>query len=123
VEIRPGPDKRQTQLPPSHAITHFVWDGNRLLAETTQKQNQTQHVYLHEPDSFVPLAQVESERDKEDDTPVPDLLTEQHLHEPDAARGQKRPVHLAYPHPAVTQTAAPADGDKSPSRIAILTLF
>jgi len=46
-----------------------------VLAETTQKQHQTQHkLYLYEPDSFVPLAQVENEWDKEDDNSVPDLL-------------------------------------------------
>jgi len=57
------------------SLTHFAWDGNRLLAETTQKQHQTHHkLYLYEPDSFVPLAQVESEWGKEDDNFVPDLL-------------------------------------------------
>jgi len=71
----PARTNGKAQLPPSDAFTHFAWDGNRLLAEYTQKQNQAQHkLYLYEPDSFVPLAQVESEWDQEDDTLVPDLL-------------------------------------------------
>lgn len=37
--------------------TEFVWDGNRLLQEVRNSRCLT---YVHEPDGFVPLAQVES---------------------------------------------------------------
>uniref|UniRef100_UPI00178C299A RHS repeat-associated core domain-containing protein n=1 Tax=Noviherbaspirillum aerium TaxID=2588497 RepID=UPI00178C299A len=36
-------------------ITHFVWDGNRLLEEVRGGHART---YLYQPESFVPLAQV-----------------------------------------------------------------
>ncbi|MEC4723586.1 RHS repeat-associated core domain-containing protein, partial [Noviherbaspirillum sp. CPCC 100848] len=36
-------------------ITHFVWDGNRLLEEVRGNHART---YVHQPGSFVPLAQV-----------------------------------------------------------------
>ncbi|MEC4723900.1 hypothetical protein RY831_32900, partial [Noviherbaspirillum sp. CPCC 100848] len=36
-------------------ITHFVWDGNRLLEEVRGSHART---YLYQPESFVPLAQV-----------------------------------------------------------------
>jgi RHS repeat-associated protein len=45
--------------------TYFSWDGNRLLAETRGSKIRT---YLYEPDSFVPLAQVESAGYAETDT-------------------------------------------------------
>lgn len=38
-------------------VTEFLWDGNRLLQESRNARCLT---YLYEPDSFVPLAQVES---------------------------------------------------------------
>ena len=51
-------------------LTHFTWDGNRLLAEYSQASAAqakagtalpTKHrLYLYEPESFVPLAQIES---------------------------------------------------------------
>ena len=39
------------------AATHFLWDGNRLLAE---RQGGHQQLYLYEPGSFAPLALVRS---------------------------------------------------------------
>jgi len=48
-----------TARPAPQALTHFTWDGNRLLAEATCEQTQHQirrKLYLYEPDSFVPLA-------------------------------------------------------------------
>ncbi|NHZ93999.1 hypothetical protein F2P45_34165, partial [Massilia sp. CCM 8733] len=38
-------------------LTRFVWDGNRLLCEARGKWERT---YVYEPDSFVPLAQLDS---------------------------------------------------------------
>ncbi|MDR3413226.1 MAG: RHS repeat-associated core domain-containing protein, partial [Formivibrio sp.] len=43
-------------------VTRFVWDGNRLLSESRGSKSRT---YLYEPESFVPLAQVDS------NTPAP----------------------------------------------------
>jgi RHS repeat-associated protein len=37
-------------------VTDFLWDGNRLLAETRAARTTA---YLYEPDSFAPLAQIE----------------------------------------------------------------
>ncbi|WP_167223753.1 DUF6861 domain-containing protein [Massilia rubra] len=37
--------------------TRFAWDGNRLLSETRGTHCRT---YIYEPDSFVPLAQIDS---------------------------------------------------------------
>lgn len=37
--------------------TRFAWDGNRLLSETRGAHCRT---YIYEPDSFVPLAQIDS---------------------------------------------------------------
>ena len=56
-------------------LTHFTWDGNRLLAEYELSFGQeksglepfSKHkLYLYEPGSFVPLAQIESVRDAKD---------------------------------------------------------
>ncbi|WP_280191008.1 RHS repeat-associated core domain-containing protein [Delftia sp. PS-11] len=57
-----GTDTRLCQV--TH-LTHFLWDGNRLLAEHTLQPKDGQHtishrLHLYEPDSFVPLAQVHS---------------------------------------------------------------
>ncbi|NHZ42951.1 DUF6861 domain-containing protein [Massilia aquatica] len=38
-------------------LTRFVWEGNRLLCEARGKWERT---YVYEPDSFVPLAQLDS---------------------------------------------------------------
>lgn len=51
--------------------TTFVWDGNRLLAETRGARTIT---YVYEPDSFVPLAQIESHATVgEDEKPAADI--------------------------------------------------
>ncbi|WP_068639417.1 RHS repeat-associated core domain-containing protein [Thauera butanivorans] len=78
---RPAPD----------AITHFTWDGNRLLAEQRPARHprmpaQARHtLYLYEPDSFVPLAQVtttgpwpEDARDLPDITQASQRLQQQY---------------------------------------------
>ncbi|MCY0911390.1 RHS domain-containing protein [Massilia sp. H27-R4] len=44
-------------------MTRFVWDGNRLLCEARGKWERT---YVYEPDSFVPLAQIDSVADDGD---------------------------------------------------------
>ncbi|MCE3602623.1 RHS domain-containing protein, partial [Massilia sp. P8910] len=44
-------------------MTRFVWDGNRLLSEARGKWERT---YVYEPDSFVPLAQLDSVADDGD---------------------------------------------------------
>ena len=41
----------------SFGLTRFVWEGNRLLCEARSKWERT---YVYEPDSFVPLAQLDS---------------------------------------------------------------
>jgi len=53
--------------PPPEGITHYTWDGNRLLAEYTDTKAKEIHhkLYLYEPESFVPLAQVESTWEKD----------------------------------------------------------
>ncbi|SDT88688.1 RHS repeat-associated core domain-containing protein [Halopseudomonas salegens] len=68
------------QRPAPEAITHFSWDGNRLLTEQQlcrtpdQSEPQLHHkLYVYEPDSFVPLAQVQTVRAPDDpDTILPD---------------------------------------------------
>ncbi len=52
--------------------TTFVWDGNRLFAETRGARTIT---YLYEPDSFVPLAQIENHATaaNEDEKPAADI--------------------------------------------------
>ena len=68
------------QRPVPEAITHFSWDGNRLLTEQQlcrtpdQSEPQLHHtLYVYEPDSFVPLAQVQTVRAPDDpDTILPD---------------------------------------------------
>ena len=40
-------------------VTRFVWDGNRLLTETRGSKSRS---YLYEAESFVPLAQVDSDK-------------------------------------------------------------
>lgn len=59
-------------------LTHFTWDGNRLLAEYTQSftdqvklgaTHPLKHkLYLYEPESFVPLAQIDSLWNAQEDT-------------------------------------------------------
>jgi RHS repeat-associated protein len=55
----------------SFGLTRFAWDGNRLLCESRASQVRT---YVYEPDSFVPLAQVDSGAPQEPlaDGSVPD---------------------------------------------------
>ena len=74
-----------TRRPTPDAITHFSWDGNRLLTEQQlhrapgQSEPQLQHrLYIYEPDSFVPLAQVQTLRAPDD----PDNISRP---DPDAA--------------------------------------
>ncbi|NIA00209.1 RHS repeat-associated core domain-containing protein [Massilia sp. CCM 8734] len=45
-------------------VTRFVWDGNRLLCEARGKWERT---YVYEPDSFVPLAQLDTVADDGND--------------------------------------------------------
>ncbi|THJ31120.1 RHS repeat protein [Lampropedia aestuarii] len=61
---------------PEH-ITHFSWDGNRLLAEYKQERRRSKskeessirhRLYLYEPESFVPLAQIDSTWAKDKET-------------------------------------------------------
>ena len=40
-------------------VTHFIWDGNRLLSE--ERGNQ-QHIWIYEDEGFVPLAQISTRR-------------------------------------------------------------
>jgi RHS repeat-associated protein len=47
---------RRVEKKDAFGTTHFLWDGNRLLAETRGSKTIT---YLYEPDSFAPLAQIE----------------------------------------------------------------
>lgn len=43
------------------ARTVFMWDGNRLFLEASEKANtDTSRLYLYEPDSFAPMAAVDS---------------------------------------------------------------
>ncbi|WP_240754590.1 hypothetical protein, partial [Lampropedia aestuarii] len=46
--------------------TLFAWDGNRLLSE--QRGSRTT-LYLYEPNSFAPLAQLVDGQDQEEKTP------------------------------------------------------
>ncbi|NHZ45044.1 RHS repeat-associated core domain-containing protein [Massilia aquatica] len=45
-------------------VTRFVWDGNRLLCEARGKWERT---YVYEPDSFMPLAQLDTVADDGND--------------------------------------------------------
>ncbi len=54
---------------PHSESMRFVWDGNRLLLEQTDK---SQSLYVYEPDSFVPLARIDSELDWPDQEPSAD---------------------------------------------------
>ncbi len=40
-------------------VTHFIWDGNRLLSE--ERGNQ-QHIWIYEDEGLVPLAQISTRR-------------------------------------------------------------
>ncbi len=40
-------------------VTHFMWDGNRLLSE---ERGERQHIWIYEDESFVPLAQISTRR-------------------------------------------------------------
>jgi len=70
-------------------ITHFLWDGNRLLAEHALqhkdgKDTTSHRLYLYEPDSFVPLAQVQSLWNKDQearDKGLGNPFVQQSLHE------------------------------------------
>ncbi len=72
-----------------HAVTHFLWDGNRLLAEHALqhkdgKDTTSHRLYLYEPDSFVPLAQVQSLWNKDQqarDKALGSPFVQQALHE------------------------------------------
>ena len=72
-----------------HAVTHFLWDGNRLLAEHALqhkdgKDTTSHRLYLYEPDSFVPLAQVQSLWNKDQqarEKPLGNPFVQQSLHE------------------------------------------
>jgi len=108
------PVQSTARPPPPAAITHFTWDGNRLLAERTTKHPHTRHrLYLYEPDSFVPLAQVESVWDKEEPRPPP-RRSDRPLScpglEPAGAGGPKRPVSLARAHRTAARHLARPDG-------------
>ena len=68
-QVQPETCKTSGRREPQQ-LTHFTWDGNRLLAEYSQASAAqakagtalpTKHrLYLYEPESFVPLAQIES---------------------------------------------------------------
>ena len=68
-QVQPETCKTSGRREPQQ-LTHFTWDGNRLLAEYGQASTAqtkagaalpTKHrLYLYEPESFVPLAQIES---------------------------------------------------------------
>ena len=68
-QVQPETSKTNKRREPQQ-LTHFTWDGNRLLAEYSQASAAqakagtalpTKHrLYLYEPESFVPLAQIES---------------------------------------------------------------
>jgi RHS repeat-associated protein len=61
TEERWGYDRRSDAVAPEHTARHttlFVWDGDALAQEVGQDKTVT---YLYEPDSFVPLARIESE--------------------------------------------------------------
>jgi RHS repeat-associated protein len=61
TEERWGYDRRSDAVAPEHTARHttlFVWDGDALAQEVRQDKTVT---YLYEPDSFVPLARIESE--------------------------------------------------------------
>ncbi|ORM87418.1 hypothetical protein HA44_01400 [Mixta gaviniae] len=40
-------------------VTHFIWDGDRLLSE---ERGGRQHIWIYEDESFVPLAQISTQR-------------------------------------------------------------
>jgi RHS repeat-associated protein len=52
---------RRVEKKDHFGLTHFIWDGNRLLSETRGSHTRT---YVYEPDSFAPLAQIEHQAEK-----------------------------------------------------------
>ena len=56
-------------------MTHFIWDGDRLLSE---ERGGRQHIWIYEDESFVPLAQISTQRgESEHDAQVYGYHTDQ----------------------------------------------
>ncbi len=79
--------------------TRFVWDGNRLLCEARRKWERT---YVYEPNSFVPLARLDTiaaDSDNERRSEVHHIHTD-HLGTPNEVTDEQGKLVWASEHTA-----------------------
>jgi RHS repeat-associated protein len=106
------PDEKDQALKNAEAkTTWFLWDGDNLIQEIKADQTVT---YLYEPDSFVPLARIESEEGQADYPPesvhIPpveawEMIEDPHKHEHHVRWWQREKAWLAEQrHQSLWQT-------------------